>query len=66
VVRSQPWQIVCETLSLKNPSQKRAGVVAQGKGLSSNASTERKKKSTDITLYLGLDSILENLSQETI
>jgi hypothetical protein len=32
VVRSQPGQIVHETLSLKNPSQKRAGGVAQGVG----------------------------------
>jgi hypothetical protein len=32
VVRSQPGQIVCETLSQKYPSQKRAGVVAQGVG----------------------------------
>jgi hypothetical protein len=31
-VRSQPWQIVQEALSLKNPSQKRAGGVAQGVG----------------------------------
>jgi hypothetical protein len=28
-VQSQPRQIVCETLSPKNPSQKRAGRVAQ-------------------------------------
>jgi hypothetical protein len=31
-VPSQPGQIVCETLSRKNPSQKRVGVVAQGIG----------------------------------
>jgi hypothetical protein len=31
-VRGQPWQIVCETLSQKNPSQKRVGGVAQGEG----------------------------------
>jgi hypothetical protein len=31
-VRSQPGQIVCETLSQKNPSQKRAGGVAKGVG----------------------------------
>jgi hypothetical protein len=29
---SQPSQIVCETLSRKNPSQKRAGGVTQGVG----------------------------------
>jgi hypothetical protein len=33
VVQSQPWQIVCKTLILeKNPSQKRAGGMAQGEG----------------------------------
>jgi hypothetical protein len=32
VVPSQPWQIVQETLSRKNPTQKRAGGVAQGVG----------------------------------
>jgi hypothetical protein len=32
VVQSQPGQIVCKTLSQKNPSQKRAGGVAQGVG----------------------------------
>jgi hypothetical protein len=32
VVRSQPGQIVLETLSGKNPSQKRADGVAQGGG----------------------------------
>jgi hypothetical protein len=32
MVRSQPWQIVNETLSRKNPSQKRAGGVTQGVG----------------------------------
>jgi hypothetical protein len=30
VIQSQPWQIVLETLSQKNPSQKRSGGVAQG------------------------------------
>jgi hypothetical protein len=32
MVQSQPGQIVHETLSRKNPSQKRAGGVAQGVG----------------------------------
>jgi hypothetical protein len=31
-VRSQPGQIVSETLSQKDPSPKRAGGVAQGEG----------------------------------
>jgi hypothetical protein len=33
VVPSQPGEIVCETLSQKNPSQKRADGLAQGIGL---------------------------------
>jgi hypothetical protein len=32
MVQSQPEQIVCETLFQKNPSQKRAGGVAQDVG----------------------------------
>jgi hypothetical protein len=32
VVPNQPWQIVWDTLSRKNPSQKRADGVAQGVG----------------------------------
>jgi hypothetical protein len=31
-VQSQPRQIVCETLSQKNPSQKRVGGVVRGVG----------------------------------
>jgi hypothetical protein len=31
-IQSQPWQIVCETLSQENSSQKRAGGVAQSVG----------------------------------
>jgi hypothetical protein len=31
-VRSQLWQIVCETLSQKNPSLTRTGGVVQGVG----------------------------------
>jgi hypothetical protein len=31
-VQSQPGQIICETLSQKNPSPKRVGGVAQGVG----------------------------------
>jgi hypothetical protein len=29
MVQSHPWQIICETLSQKYPSQKRAGGMAQ-------------------------------------
>jgi hypothetical protein len=50
-VQGQPWQIVCETLSQKYPTQKRAGGVAQVlerlpskcKTLSLNSSTTKKK-----------------------
>jgi hypothetical protein len=46
VVRSQPGQIVLETLSQKNPSQKRTGGVAQGVGpeFKSQHHTHKKKK----------------------
>jgi hypothetical protein len=45
IVQSQLRQIVRETVSQKNPSQKkRAGGMAQGVVLSSNPSTEKKKK----------------------
>jgi hypothetical protein len=43
-IRSQPRQIVPETLYQKNPSPKRAGGVAQGVGPSSNPSTSKKEK----------------------
>jgi hypothetical protein len=43
--KASPRQIVHETLSQKYPTQKRAGGVAQGEGLSSNhSSTKRKGK----------------------
>jgi hypothetical protein len=45
MVRSQPRQIVCETLSEKHRTQKRAGGMTQGVGLSSNPSTTNKKDS---------------------
>jgi hypothetical protein len=43
-VQSQPGQIVCETLSQKNPSQKRAGGVAQGEGPEFKPQYCKKKK----------------------
>jgi hypothetical protein len=43
-VRSQPRQIVHETLSPKNPSQKRAGGVAQCVDLTSSPSTAKTNK----------------------
>jgi hypothetical protein len=43
-VQSQPGQIVCETLSGKNPSQKRAGGVAQGVGSEFKPQYHKKKK----------------------
>jgi hypothetical protein len=42
--QSQPGQMVCETLSRKIPSLKRAGGWLKVKGLSSNPSTAKKKK----------------------
>jgi hypothetical protein len=42
--QSQPGQIVCETLSLKNPSHKRAGGVAQGIGTEFKPQYHKKKK----------------------
>jgi hypothetical protein len=44
MVRTQPWQIVCETLSRKNPSQKKAGGVAQGEGPEFKSQYQKKKK----------------------
>jgi hypothetical protein len=44
MVRSQPRQIVCETLSQKTLHKNRAGGVAQGEGPESSPSTEKKKK----------------------
>jgi hypothetical protein len=47
VVRSQPEQIVCENLSQKNPTKKRAGEVAQGVGPEFKLQyCEKKKKNT--------------------
>jgi hypothetical protein len=44
VVWSQPRQIVCETLYWKNPSQKRAGGVAQGVSPEFKPQCHKKKK----------------------
>jgi hypothetical protein len=44
MVQSQPRQIVRKTLSQKNPSQKRAGGVAQGVGSEFNTQYHQKKK----------------------
>jgi hypothetical protein len=43
-VQSQPRQIVLKTLSQKNPSQKRAGGVAQGLGPEFKPQYHQKKK----------------------
>jgi hypothetical protein len=43
-VQSQPGQVVLETLSQKNPSQKRVGRVAQGVGLEFKPQNQKKKK----------------------
>jgi UDP-N-acetylglucosamine:LPS N-acetylglucosamine transferase len=47
-VRSQPRQIVHETLSRKNPSQKRASRVAQGVGLEFKPQYHKKKKNFNL------------------
>jgi hypothetical protein len=59
VVESQPGQIVCKTLSRKNPSRKRAGGVAQDESpefkhqaLSSSPSTAKIKKVKKITFSI--------------
>jgi hypothetical protein len=44
VVQRQPRQIVCETLPWKNPSQKKAGGVAQGVDPEFKPQYRRKKK----------------------
>jgi hypothetical protein len=49
-VQSQPGQTVHETLSQKNPSQKRAGGVAQGVDPKSKPQ-DHKKKRNKTTLY---------------
>jgi hypothetical protein len=43
-VQSQPRQIVCETLSKKYPSQKRAAGMAQGEGLEFKPQYHKIKK----------------------
>jgi hypothetical protein len=43
-VLGQPGQTVHETLSLKNPSEKRAGGMAQGAGPKFKPSFQQKKK----------------------
>jgi hypothetical protein len=53
MVQSQPRQIVGETLSRKNPSQKRAGCVAQSV---SPASHQKKKNS----LYSSKERMTKN------
>jgi hypothetical protein len=47
--QSQPGQIVHETLSRKNPSQKRAGGVAQGVGLEFKPQYCQKKSQGEST-----------------
>jgi hypothetical protein len=44
MVRSQPKQIVQETLSQKNPTHKGAGGVAQGVGSEYKPNTKKQKK----------------------
>jgi hypothetical protein len=44
VVQSQPRQIVCETLSQKHPTQKKAGKVGQGVGPEFKPQYQKRKK----------------------
>jgi hypothetical protein len=48
-VQSQPGQIISDTLSQKNPTQKRTGGVVQGCRPSSNPSTAKKKKTQTLS-----------------
>jgi hypothetical protein len=52
MVQSQPRQIVCETLSQKDPSQKWAGRVAEGVGPEFKPQTQppQKKKTPRLTV----------------
>jgi hypothetical protein len=64
VVRSQPGQIVHMTLSRKNPSQKRAGGVAQGEVPESKPQYPPPKKTQSLYTYernytaIGLNAIV--------
>jgi hypothetical protein len=49
MVQSQPGQIVPETLSQKQPSQKRAGGVAQGVGPEFKPQYHKKKTKTTVS-----------------
>jgi hypothetical protein len=51
VVQSQPRQIVHETLSQKNPSQKRAGGVAQGTDLEFKLQEHKKREKKKKQLF---------------
>jgi hypothetical protein len=44
VVQNHPAEIVCKTLSRKNPSQKKVGGVAQGEGPEFKPQYYKKKK----------------------
>jgi hypothetical protein len=48
MVQSQPWEIVHETLSQKNPSQKRTSGMVQGVGSEFKPQSRRKKKKRTI------------------
>jgi hypothetical protein len=50
IVQSQPRQIVCETLSQKNTTQKRGGGVAHGVGSEFKPQCHKKKVYDDFIL----------------
>jgi hypothetical protein len=52
-VQNQPGKIVCETLSRKYPSQKRAGRMAQGVGPEFKPQYQNKQKKDSTATLLG-------------
>jgi hypothetical protein len=71
LVQSQPGQIVCKTLTRKNPSQKRAGGVAQGVGhkFKPQYCNNNNKKNTflgDVSSTFLLQLIFTALSKEFV
>jgi hypothetical protein len=59
-VRSQYWQIVCETLSRKNSSQKRAGRMTEGVGRVQTPVPHTQKKTHGCKLYLFLELYMDS------
>jgi hypothetical protein len=60
-VRSQPGQIVLETLSQKTLYKTRAGGVAQGEGLNSSPSTEKKERKKEKKKAMGRPGVAAHI-----